>query len=114
MKKENKNIDRIYNPQFRFRFEQNNNIDVNSSLVEMIAGLGLGNFLEVVTLLKGVYGISYIHLSKVMNIRPSALRTAISHGYIDGIISEKKVVDGILTLQLLYLKDTFAQVEEVE
>lgn len=108
-----KNI-KNYEPKFEFRFKENMNIDANSSLVELIAGMGKNNIVDCIRLLKAKYGISYKHIATIMGVSGSCIRTAINHGTFEFVLKEDKLIEGILRIQDVYLQDFFVDIEEIE
>ena len=105
---------RNYEPKFNYIFEDNMNLDVNSTFEELIKGIGHKNSIDVLRLLKEVYFVSYKGMAQIMGISGVTIRVAINQGSFDGVLCSEKLDDGLLNLQYHYLRDTFAEVEEVE
>lgn len=104
----------IYEPNFKLELQENMDIDMNSSLPEVIVGMGKNNIVDCIKILKVKYGVSYKHIATIMGISPSALRTAINYDTFEGVIRENKLIEGILRLQDVYLQDFFCIIEEEE
>lgn len=107
-------INKDYEPKFKHTFEDNMNLDVNSTLEELIKGIGPKNAVDVLRLLKEVYFVSYKGMAQTMEINPVTIRVAINQGSFDGVLCDEKLEDGLLNLQYYFFRDTFAEVTEVE
>lgn len=107
-------INKDYEPKFKHTFEDNMNLDVNSTLEELIKGIGPRNSVDVLKLLKEVYFISYTGMAQVMGVSGVTIRIGINHGSFDGVLCDEKLEDALLNLQYHFTRDTFAEVTEVE
>lgn len=105
-----KNINN-YEPRVRYTLHENMNIDVNSSLLEVIVGMGKINAVDCIRILKVKYGISFNHIARIMGVSPCTIRVALKHETFDYVLKEEKLVEGILRLQDVYLQDYFVEIE---
>lgn len=105
------NITKNYEPKVKFILKDNINLDINSTFIDMIIGLGIKNAVDVLKMIKIKYGITYKHMAGIMRISNSAIKQAINFGTFEGVVKEEKLIDGILNLQEFYLQDSFAEIE---
>lgn len=105
---------REYEPKFNHIFEDNMNLDVNSTFEELIIGIGPKNSIDILKLLKEVYFVSYKGMAKIMGVSGVTIRVAINQGSFDGVLCNERLEDGLLNLQYYFLRDTFAEIEEEE
>lgn len=92
--------------------KENININVNSTLFEIVSGMSERNALEGIKLLHIVYGIPYKHMAKVMGISRNAIGIAKKHGTFDYAVKEERLLKGILELKVHYLGQDFTYFEE--
>lgn len=92
----------------------NKKVDVNSTLIEIIEGMNPTNFMDCVTILKKKFGVQYNIICDVMGVSHSVLKKSIFQGTTEGVISEERLAEGILMLQLFYLGEEFMNVEVEE
>lgn len=78
-------------------------LNINMPLVEVIHGLGTGNIIEGIKILKVKFGISYCRLAKMLGINRNAVVLALKFGTFNGIISEIRLLRGIEQLQSEFL-----------
>ncbi len=90
----------------------NKDIDVNSTLIEVIEGMNPNNFVDAVRILKKKFGVQYNVMCSILGVSPSVIKTCISFGTTAGVISEERLAEGILTLQLFYLGKDYINVEK--
>lgn len=92
--------------------KENLNINVNSTLFEIVSGMSERNALEGIKLLHVVYGIQYKFISKVMGISENSLNMAKKFGTFDGVVKEQRLLKGVLELKVHYLGQDFTYFEE--
>lgn len=100
----------------RYKYKYiNKEVDVNSTLIEVIQGMNQSNFMDCVLILKKKFGVQYNIICDVMGVSHSVLKKSISLGTIEGVVSEQRLAEGILMMQLFYLGEDYMNVEiEVE
>lgn len=103
-----------YEPKINFKFKNETEISVNSTLEEILINMNTVNVVDCLKLLKEIYFISYKGMGKIFGCSGSAIRQAISWVTFDGVLKESKVQEGILNLQYYYLRDTFEEYVEIE
>lgn len=92
--------------------KENLDINVNSTLFEIVSGMSERNVLEGVKLLHIVYGIQYKFISKVMGISENSLNMAKKFGTFDGVVKDQRLLKGVLELKMHYLGEDFTYFEE--
>nr|DAH73152.1 MAG TPA: Protein of unknown function (DUF739) [Caudoviricetes sp.] len=84
-------------------------LNINMSFYDVIKGLGVNNAYEGIKILKVKYGISYERIAGVMGISAGLLRTVMSAGSFETLVSEQRLASAIEDIQIFYLGDTFAE-----
>lgn len=93
----------------------NKEVDVNSTLIEVIEGMNPMNFRNCLLILKKKFGVQYNIICDVMGVSNSVVKNIIFQGTTEGVISKERLAESILMLQLFYLGEDFMNVEvEVE
>lgn len=95
----------------RYKYKYTNKeVDVNSTLIEVIQGMNPSNFMDCVLILKKKFGVQYNIMCDVMGVSHSVLKKSISLGTTEGVISEQRLTEGILMLQMFYLGEDYMNV----
>lgn len=102
---------RNYKQKIIYTFEENMDVDYNSTIFEVVMGMRITNAIDCIRILKYKYGATLINTAGVMGIGVSTLKMALDHETFDGILKEERLAEAILNLQYFYFQDSFCKVD---
>lgn len=83
------------------------NLDINMNLVQLLTRAENKDFVELIKILHGKYGIKYSVLAEISKMPKSTLSNAVKKGSFDGMIREEKLDitlnEGLKNIRNLFL-----------